>query len=785
MYTLYLCAIGLWSTSSGAQSVRTFVTAAVFPDILEGDPEVLVFHYDWIDHQAQVQHEATALSVPSPSDTQMEIDPVLRPDDEEPAATVDARTFRALFTVSEPVRKNRGKGRVTVRFVGRAIQSPGAWHCARCADERCPHIQLAQERLRILVLAPEEVDGERRFVGRPFVPLREYRKVQPELERQNERCVSYLPRPAIPFVQPIERRIHFDIDYASLTALRRGSIPGPLCLEEPSACRCGAFSVDLLVVETRGCTIYDIDRAYETLIEIYRCQDCDKMSAGPDLWQLGLFNFDNKIIVTHRLIHKYDAYYSGQEGTFAAFVELLNYEYDAKLSTPATFMHVDVFRHVWFSFIRLQQFSDDMICPICGNRPYAIIADGVTVSTQCEKATGLIHPPTIPHAEAPVREAVRPAARGGGTQLVPNRQLRKRCIDLIDSVLKAAPVDTRPRTHRKLVARTKSQWELVDDSESDEQDDLLAYVNLMHSGVTTRGCGPTDRPLMETVAQAAKSLLDHDQQFQPVADTFQLLILSSSKGTWRTSWLRLLRQVRQFSVAVLQSPLTSDQIFCEESALQVVSFNCIVTLQQFAAWSADNDDERQSALHDLVDGLRRQFPCFGVVASNSVESGGELLLLLQQLAGWLHCRTHAVYNDLERHQSDDGQPLPESITQPDWTQVSFSNTLSNILADAFCALCPRPASVTVALRCGTVRGILGFEPMAATSATLSPTLKAFVRTSCAPNTTPCMGVADTQADYWDCGARMACVTGFTSSRKARAETMFSQPFTLGSRSRRR
>ena len=480
----------------------------------------------------------------------MEIDdPVLRADDDTPLATADARTFRALFTVSEAVRKSRGKGRVTVRFVGRAIQSPGAWHCARCADERCPHIQLAQERLRTLVLAPEEVDGEQRFVARPFVPLREYRKVQPELERQNERCVSFLPRPAIPFVRPVEQRVHFNLDYSSLTTLRRGLIPGPLCHEELSACRCGAFSVDPAVPETRGCIIYDIDRAYETLIEVHRCQNCEKMSAGPDLWQYGLFNFDNRIIVTHRLIHKYDAYYSGQEGTFAAFVELLNYEYDAKLSTPATFMHVDVFRHVWFSFIRLQQFSDDMICPICRNRPYAIIADGVTVATQCEKATGQIHPPTIPHADAPVREAIRPAARGGGNQLVSNRQLRKRCVDLIDCVLKAVPTDPRRRAHRKLVARTKDQWELMDESEPDEDDNLLAYVNLMHSGDTPRGVGPTDRPRTETVMQAAKSLLDHNQQLQPVADAFQLLILSSSTGAWRTLWLRLLRQVRSSLVS--------------------------------------------------------------------------------------------------------------------------------------------------------------------------------------------------------------------------------------------
>jgi len=400
--------------------------------------------------------------------------------------------------------------------------------------------------LTCLVLAPEEADGEELFVSRPYVPLREYRRVQPELERQNERSVSHLPRPTIPFVTPQECRVHFDIDYFALETLRLGSMPGPLHHEEQPACRCGNRSAALIPMEARDCVIYDMDRAYQTSIELYRCPSCEKMSAGPDLWQHGLFNFDNKIIVTHRLIHKYDAYYSGQEGTFAAFVELLNYEYDAKLSTPPTFMHVDVFRHVWFSFIRLQLFSDNMVCPICRETPYAIIGDGVTVSTQTEKATGQIHPPTISHAEAPIREAVRPAARGGGHQLVPHRQLRKQCIDIIDSVLKGTPADARPRARRKLVARSKDRWDLVDDPEPDEEDDVLAYVNLMHSAATRHGVVSPARPSDETVMTAARSLVEHDDELQSLADAFQAFVLSSSTRTWRTSWLRLLRQVRKF-----------------------------------------------------------------------------------------------------------------------------------------------------------------------------------------------------------------------------------------------
>ena len=48
----------------------------------------------------------------------------------------------------------------------------------------------------------------------------------------------------------------------------------------------------------------------------------------------------------------------------------------------------------------------------------------------------------------------------------------------------------------------------------------------------------------------------------------------------------------------------------------------------------------------------------------------ETLFFAQRLATWLHERTLAVYHDLERHQTTDGQPEPESIAQPDWKTVS-------------------------------------------------------------------------------------------------------------------
>ena len=107
-------------------------------------------------------------------------------------------------------------------------------------------------------------------------------------------------------------------------------------------------------------------------------------------------------------------------------------------------------------------------------------------------------------------------------------------------------------------------------------------------------------------------------------------------------------------------------------ALQVVAFNCIITLREFSSWKAgDNCD----LLQRWVSCLRVQFPAFGVVLSDCIESTGTkhdlLMSLCQPLAAWLQERAYAVYSDLDKHPCDEGQPHPDEIQQPDWRVVSL------------------------------------------------------------------------------------------------------------------
>jgi len=461
---------------------------------MAGNPLVLVFHFERED-----------VSVEPPSSG----DPSLH------------HLCRSLFTVSDSLKRAGQRTRVVVRFVGLGITSPDAWACSDCGS-RCCHIKACQERLRELCLVPDLGDGED-FLPKPFHPQHEMRHLQPELERHNERSVSSLPRPSIPFaVLPGETPTFYDVDYSSLLLLHCSAVP---------RCRCGTETLDLQVFTTQPCTIYDMDRAYSSHVRLHLCSPCEQFTAGPDLGQLGLFNIDNRTIVTQRLIHKYDIYFSGQQGTFSHFCNLVSREYEMKRSVPPKFIPVDEFRRVWFSYVRLQGFNDNKQCPICKESPYCIIGDGVTIATLAAKATGSIVPPTVSPDAAPVRRWTRPVMRSGGHQLVPDRKLRKLCIDLLDDILGAYRNVNGKRRRRQRNRRRAVNWTALDSdqpsSSEEEQHSMPPRQTATHEAVL-RACNALIRfcPSLSVLAEGIRKFASRE---------------SDSGGTQQ--WLLLLRQV--------------------------------------------------------------------------------------------------------------------------------------------------------------------------------------------------------------------------------------------------
>lgn len=150
--------------------------------------------------------------------------------------------------------------------------------------------------------------------------------------------------------------------------------------------------------------------------------------AGPDLSDLSLFNHNNRTIVSHALLNRYDTMLSAHETTFHAFCQIMTREYEMYAS-PEPFMSEDTFLPCWFSFMRLQPCDDSFTCPLCGPAPRVVIIDGVTAGFRKRMQTTTLRPPTCRDDRSAVHEDVKPPKRP--LQLVPNLQLRKQAIALV------------------------------------------------------------------------------------------------------------------------------------------------------------------------------------------------------------------------------------------------------------------------------------------------------------------------------------------------------------------
>ncbi|EJD38754.1 hypothetical protein AURDEDRAFT_19398, partial [Auricularia subglabra TFB-10046 SS5] len=172
--------------------------------------------------------------------------------------------------------------------------------------------------------------------------------------------------------------------------------PEVLPLGDDPRCRCGASAGSSIRSEERNCVIYDHAGAVHAKIQVRRCERChpkSRMSAGPDLSDLGLFNMNNQTIISHALLNKYDMLLSSNETTYHGFVQTMSREYES-YESPVPFMGPDRFRTCWFAFMNVQQCRDDFKCSICGPEPEVVVVDGVTVCIHKRKRTGKLRPPT-------------------------------------------------------------------------------------------------------------------------------------------------------------------------------------------------------------------------------------------------------------------------------------------------------------------------------------------------------------------------------------------------------
>ena len=181
-------------------------------------------------------------------------------------------------------------------------------------------------------------------------------------------------------------------------------------LERTSRCACPAhfsfFDPSRQILSQR-CRVYGIHQRIEAEIELQSCPTTSpskRRFIGPDLRELGLFNYNNRVLLSHELLDDYTSFYTSSETPFSAWVTVMARRYQLAFSM-GTFIGEDLFRSIWFSYAKLQHLQEDMKCAKCGDYPETVIWDGITLAFGRKHLQSSLEPPTKFATNAPVHHS--------------------------------------------------------------------------------------------------------------------------------------------------------------------------------------------------------------------------------------------------------------------------------------------------------------------------------------------------------------------------------------------
>ncbi|KAF8869960.1 hypothetical protein BD779DRAFT_1409557, partial [Infundibulicybe gibba] len=283
----------------------------------------------------------------------------------------------------------------------------GKWTCNKDGERNCAHVSTCRHALQKYVNVNLEARDSR---------------VQDEAALGHERretAVSYLEIPP-----PRWAVIVLDDRNAGPQIPPLREPPAIIHLAATSSCCCSSpryLYCPNTPIRQQPCTIYGITGSLSTTVEVQACGLCARRFVGPDCRELGLFNFNNRIIFTHDVLNDYTSAYTTSETPFAAWVTIMSRRYLVHES-PTPFVSEQMFRTVWFAFVKLQRFENDMTCPECGPCPETTIWDGVTLAFNRKHLLSSLQPPTTLHEKAISREKTCYVT---GQQLIPDSKLRK------------------------------------------------------------------------------------------------------------------------------------------------------------------------------------------------------------------------------------------------------------------------------------------------------------------------------------------------------------------------
>ncbi|EAU92388.2 hypothetical protein CC1G_00607 [Coprinopsis cinerea okayama7 len=335
-------------------------------------------------------------------------------------AIPNSQATHSLFSVKS-VSSASLKGRAIVSHKGSSPGS-GIWRCSKDpGSQTCAHVNMALAQLTELYgELGEAVDGEH------GVEVTDARQIE-DLAHSNLVSISHEPiLPPAWAVLPTDKSLY---ERPSPYRLPPST---PIKLDSKSSCPCAGtrtFYNPEHDTITRTCRVYTLTTVYVHQIQLQRCPQCPpsrRRFIGPDPRHEGLFNYNNSVLVSHELLDEYTSAYTSSETPFTAWVVQMQRRYDL---SNTVFMGEDLFRTVWFAYVSLQGWENDMACKRCGPSPETVIWDGITVAFGRKHVTSSLRPPTVTSESSLVRKNVKYFPK---QQLIGDPHLRK----LIRVVLK-------------------------------------------------------------------------------------------------------------------------------------------------------------------------------------------------------------------------------------------------------------------------------------------------------------------------------------------------------------
>ncbi|GAA5881634.1 hypothetical protein JCM3774_005703 [Rhodotorula dairenensis] len=190
-------------------------------------------------------------------------------------------------------------------------------------------------------------------------------------------------------------------------------LPSVLRLSASSRCRCGRTWGDATPEEKEGVDertafVFGETEAVNAVIETAACSTCRSGHCrfGPDLVDVGLFNWNNSILFTREVFDSFLIEGHLSEKTFRAYVVGINFKYQ-QYRVLQQFPKRDCFASAFFAYSKLLQLSTAPHCPECGDQPDIVICDGSGISFPSKYLRGRLRGPPFPTSSSVRKEAVR------------------------------------------------------------------------------------------------------------------------------------------------------------------------------------------------------------------------------------------------------------------------------------------------------------------------------------------------------------------------------------------